>query len=109
MNYNKTNWVLTQLKNQVIVKPDDEFIIAAHVIDTLGLLAPQAITGKLVKVDGRNRTELTAVVVVTKVAEYYYEIRATPALTEWDGIKNLILALTINTNEGLNIPLQVVA
>jgi alpha-N-acetylglucosamine transferase len=106
--FNKNRWALTKLNDQVQLVPNAEFTLITYITPSDIITTISTITGKLVKTNGRTKTELTAVVTVTSLGNAEYEIKATPSSTEWVLTEALTLQLIINGTDSVTVPLVVV-
>ena len=105
--FDKTKWTISKLTDSPLVKPDVQFSLNIKVMDQVKLVEPLTISGKLVKVSGRNKTELTATVSIVRVNQGTYTVTATPTALEWNGTDGLNLQFLVNSTDSISLPLVV--
>lgn len=89
--FNKSRFSVSKLTDQIDIRPDVAFSLPTYIVDSITFAKPQVITAKLVKVIGRDTTELATV--VTVVGQTF---SATPALADWDGKTSLSIKIVID-------------
>jgi hypothetical protein len=95
--FNKSKYIISKL-SEYEVKPDVAFTVPYFIWDSVSLVIPTTITAKLVKVDGRNTTELPTVVTVVKLTDTSWSFSGTIAAVDWLVTQALSIKISVDGN-----------
>ena len=107
--FTKCLFAVTKRSGQVVVTPDEDFVIPINIFDIATQAIPDSITGTLVATSGRNTTVLSTIVTITKISTHAYQVSGKVLSTLWNGSDSLVAILDLvanGTTHTLRLPIS---